>query len=495
MENNGSLLGGITSGAVGGATLGSVGGPAGAVGGGIVGAIASGASALFKAKEDEKRRQLEVQRTQLREDNAVRRAVADSLASGLDPRSLDRPVNPANAQSIAPYEQTDQLGNIADTFTSSANVLNNRFINESKIQDSAINSLTDAYKERKVAAQNGLNVTDTQIEKWYDDFKELTINESDTEKAFSTRIISESKDLVRKLNSAKVDATWKKEVLDRTLEKGGHKDTEGTKFGGGGDYLTAAMAIVDNIKEQQEQTKKSSGEKIVPPPAENKPSASTEPKKRLVWTNPETGTKYYPKKEGNYYSDKSWNGPRTQDGRPAYVDKGGQTRPLEQSFEVEKPSPQKENKPSKITTKDEFTAKGTKDGKKETNKKGKDKKLRLSGERSDGSEDWTSDEDEDATTDTTGGLVSFSNEEITEIVKAWQTEQFGLAREKSKNEFHTYDFESKLAKFENLTKLYLKRQDFLDEYKRSPMEFFEENYNTAYEFYRKLYSPYKFFRK
>ena len=102
MENNGSLLGGMTSGAVGGATLGSVGGPAGAVGGGIVGAIASGASALFKAKEDEKRRQLEVQRTQLREDNAVRRAVADSLSAGLDPRSLDRPVNPANAQSIAP---------------------------------------------------------------------------------------------------------------------------------------------------------------------------------------------------------------------------------------------------------------------------------------------------------------------------------------------------------------------------------------------------------
>lgn len=495
MENNGSLLGGITSGAVGGATLGSVGGPAGAVGGGIVGAIASGASALFKAQEDEKRRQLEVQRTQMREDNAVRRAVSDSLAAGLDPRSLDRPVNPANAQSIAPYEQTDQSGNIADTFTSSANVLNNRFINEAKIQDSAINSLTDAYKERKVAAQNGLNVTDTQIQKWYDDFKELTINESDTEKAFSSRITAESRDLVRKLKSAKVDATWKKDVLARTLEKGGHKDIEGSKFGGGGDYISAALAVLDNVKEQQEQTKNTNGEKIVPPPAENKSAAPAEPKKRLVWTNPETGTKYYPKKEGAYYSDKSWNGPRTQDGRPAYVDKSGQTRPLQSSIEVEEPKPQKENKPSKITTKEETSAKGSKEGKKETNKKGKDKKLRLTGEKTDGSEDWTSEETEDSTTDTKGGLVSFTNDEITEIIKAWQTEQYGLEREKNKNEFHTYDFESKLGKFENLTKLYLKRQEFLDEYRRSPMEFFENNYNMAYEFYRKIYSPYKFFRK
>ena len=481
MANEGTMLGGAISGAVGGATLGSTAGPAGTLAGGIIGAIASGASAAFKASADEKRRNEEVKRLERREDNAQRRAVADSLAAGIDPRTLDKPINPANAQSVEPYQELEQSSNIGDAFSAASSVLNNRFINESRIQDSAINSLTEAYKERKIAAQNGLNETDSEIEKWAADFKELTINSNETEKAFSTRITSEIKDLTRKLKSVKITADKKKEILQAVKKSGGDKESDTAKIGGGGDYLSTALGAIDSYIESSSRFGEKGGEKVVPP---SKPS---EPKFREFYVNPETGQKYVPKKE-----DAVWHGPRTSDGRPAYKDSKGDLRPLDVGREEIKPT---DNKPSKITENQKFKEEGKKEGQKKRKQDQKGGRVRLSGEYSDYDEKWSSQETNNNTTTTEGSSVGFTNDEITEIVKAYSREQFNLARGKNKDEFHTYDFESKLLKFENLTRLYQKRADYLEEYQQSPLDFFNNNYTYAYEFYRKIYNPYKFFRK
>lgn len=489
MANEGTMLGGALSGAVGGATLGSTAGPAGTLAGGIIGAIASGASAAFKASADEKRRNEEVKRLERREDNAQRRAVADSLAAGIDPRTLDKPINPANAQSVEPYQELEQSSNIGDAFSAASNVLNNRFINESRIQDSAINSLTEAYKERKVAAQNGLNETDSEIEKWAADFKELTINSNETEKAFSTRITNDIKDLTRKLKSVKISADKKKEILEAVKKSSGEKESDTSKIGGGGDYLSTALGALDSYRESSSRVGEKASEKIVPASEKGVP-ASPAPSASSYYVDPRNGQRV----ENPHYL------PRDQNGTPFLWEKnpsGGSDRKVPLQLVEDKPvvSAPAGDKPSKITENQKYKEDGKKEGKKERRQNQKGGRVRLSGEYSDYDEEWSAQETNNNTTTTEGSSVGFTNDEITEIVKAYSREQFNLARGKNKDEFHTYDFESKLLKFENLTRLYQKRADYLEEYQQSPLDFFNNNYTYAYEFYRKIYNPYKFFRK
>lgn len=487
MANSGTTIGGAMSGAVAGATMGSTAGPVGTALGGIIGAVAGGASASLKAREDEKRRQAEIKRLQMREDNAQRRAIADSLAGGVDPRSLDKPVNPANAQSVEPYQETDQSGNLVDSFSGASNVLNNRFINEARIQDSAINSLNDAYKERKNAAQMGLNDTDRLIEEWANDFKESTITENETEKAFSTRMTSDIKRLTRNLSEVKISKERKAEILAKVRDSEGTKDSSKTSIGGEGDMISAVAGMVDNIaqsaREDYEEYVKSKKEVPVTGPKE-------EPKPRPVYTNPETGEKHYPKtQDGKVF----WKGPRTQDGRPAYKDKNGQLRPLEFSRETPKvdakSSSIKEDKVKTGKREDESTKK------REGREQRRRKRIGISANYEDYEENWDATEKESSSSAGGSNLVGFTDSEIREICKAYTKEKFRIEKGKNATSFTSYDFESKLLKFENLAKLELKRNLYLREYRQSPMDFFNENYTDACEFYKRIYNPYKFFRK
>lgn len=488
MANSGTTIGGAMSGAVAGATMGSTAGPVGTALGGLIGAVAGGASASLKAREDEKRRQAEIKRLQMREDNAQRRAIADSLAGGVDPRSLDHSLNPANAQSVEPYQEPDQSGNLVDSFSGSSNVLNNRFINEARIQDSAINSLNDAYKERKNAAQMGLNDTDRLIEEWANDFKETSVTENETEKAFSTRTTSDVKRITKDLSEVKISRERKAEILAKVRDSEGKKDYTKSSVGGDGDMISAVAGMVDNIvqsaRDDYEEFQK--GKKQIP----TKETPVTSEKPNSYYVDPRTGKKV----ENPHLLN------RDQNGTPYVWEKnpnGGQDRKVPLQLVEEKGT--KPAASSTSTIKEDKVKTGKRENetnkKRESNQNSRKRRLGISANYEDYGENWTSKEYEKGVNVGSSELVGFTDSEIREICKAYTTEKFRIEKGKNANSFTTYDFESKLLKFENLAKLELKRNSYLREYRQSPMDFFNENYTDAYEFYKRIYNPYKFFRK
>lgn len=474
----GAGINGAGSGAIGGATAGSAFGPVGTAVGAIGGAIAGGVSSALKTKGDIEEREKEVKRLQEREDTAVRRSVADSLAAGIDPRSSEKPVDPASASAVEPYQSESGLGELTTAFSSASNVLNNRYINEARIQDSAINALTEAYKNRKIAAQSGLNDTDTLIEKWTSDFKETQISENEVQKSTENKVISNIQRLHRSLKDVKVDIATKEKILQQCRTANGVKDYDKWSVGGGADVASSVLGAVDNLFESVSRT----SESVVKPNV-----APQVPESEIVYfgkdgkpVNPQS-VKFDEK--GKPYIQNGW------------IDKGDTSYPKREYLSqeaVEKPNvPQPQNGGS--TTNQNTNQK--RDQRKVSEQRKKSGKLKLSGGYEDYGETWDSNENTTANETNKDNLVSFTNDEINEIVSAYTKETLKGEMSKNRREFVGYDVESKLKQFQELQYLESKRLMYLNEYQKSPLDFFEENYSAADAFYRQIYKPYKYFRK
>lgn len=480
-------IGGAVSGATTGATIGSLAGPAGTAVGGIIGAVAGGVASALKSKGDQKAREKEIQRLQQREDTAIQRATEDSLRAGVDPRSMDKGVNPASSAPVEPYQAENPLESMQSAFNSASNVLNNRYINEARIQDSAINALNEAYKERKVAAQNGLQETDALIERWHNDMKATEVNEStasiEQTKKYTTTINS----LTRSLSTAKVDNETYNKVINLVVNKNGSKDSTTTSFGGGGDIASTITGVVDNIVDSITENKSTAGTSTT---TGNQKVSSPAPMQK---SDKPTITSYDTK--GGQYGNFGF---KDTNGKPIITDKKGNPIPKD-LIKSDKPAPTRQHtntKSESTTTKSETTERKQDEVKRgDQNKTEKGKKFRLSGEYSDTDENWQT--SETGTTGETGGrkLRSFSAEQVTEIVNSYIAETIRNDKLANRKETINYDYESKQAQLFNLTRLEVRRMMLMREYTQSPLDFFNENYQPAYDFYKHIYSPYKLFRK
>lgn len=473
----GAGVNGAGSGAIGGATAGSAFGPVGTAVGAIGGAIVGGVSSALKTKGDLEEREKEVKRIQEREDTAVRRSVADSLAAGIDPRSTDKPVDPASASGVEPYQSESGLNELTNAFGSASNVLNNRYINEARIQDSAINSLTEAYKNRKIAAQSGLNDTDSLIEKWTSDFKETQISENETQKSVENKVVSNIQRLHRQLKDVKVDIATKEKILSQCRSSNGSKDYDKWTVGGGADVASSVLGAVDNLFESVSRNTES----VVKPNVSQQKSES-----ELVYFD----------KDGKPY--KGDNVKFTPDGRP-YVEPNNWKSTRYASPDRKYLSPEVITNPNVIPqnngTNTQTSSIQKREQKKVSDQRKKRGSLKLSGGYEDYDEIWSSTENTNATETNKDTLVSFTNDEINEIVSAYTKETLKGEMQKNRREFVGYDVESKLKQFQELQYLEMKRQMYLIEYQKPPLEFFEENYSAADAFYRQIYKPYKYFRK
>lgn len=474
----GAGVNGAGSGAIGGATAGSAFGPVGAAIGAISGALIGGVGSAMKAKGDLEEREKEVKRLQEREDTAVRRSVADSMAAGIDPRSSEQPVDPASASGVEPYQSESGLGELTNAFGSASNVLNNRYINEARIQDSAINSLTEAYKNRKIAAQSGLNDTDSLIEKWTSDFKETQISENETQKNVENKVVGNIQRLHRKLKDVKIDIATKEKILNQCRTANGDKNYDKWSVGGGADVVSSVLGAVDNLFESVSRN----SESVV------KPNVSPQkPENELVYfdrdgkpVNPQS-VKFDEK--GRPYIQKGW------------LDKGNtsyRNREYLSQEAIEKPNV---SQPQNSGSNTKSNSNQKREQKKVSDQRKKRGALKLSGGYDYYGENWSSAENTNSTETNKDTLVSFSNDEINEIVSAYTKETLKGEMSKNRREFVGYDVESKLKQFQELQYLEMKRQMYLNEYQKPPLEFFQENYQAADDFYRQIYKPYKFFRK
>lgn len=487
----GAGINGAGSGAIGGATAGSAFGPVGTAIGAVGGALIGGISSALKTKGDLEEREKEVKRLQEREDTAVRRSVADSLAAGIDPRSSEKPVDPASSAGVEPYQAESGLGELTNAFSSASNVLNNRYINEARIQDSAINSLTEAYKNRKIAAQSGLNETDSLIEKWTSDFKETQISENEIQKSTENKVVSNIQRLHRKLKDVKVDYATKERILNECRKSNGDKDYDKWSVGGGGDVGSAVIGAVDNVFEQFSRNSQTISGAAAP-------AAPAVSQSKEIFTDPRTGKEVDPAKvkfdeKGNPYLQ----GEQRRVG--TYNHPNGNVTPTYDSGRiplnrnvVDVPS---SSQNSAQPTKTETNQKGNRQQKRTHDQNQKNRRLKLSGGYEDYGENWQSEENTNANETNKDTLVSFTNDEINEIVSAYTKETLKGEISKNRREFVGYDVESKLKQFQELQYLEMKRQMYLNEYQKPPLEFFQENYQAADSFYRQIYKPYKFFRK
>lgn len=186
-----ATLGGAVSGAGSGAAVGSsispgIGTAIGALAGGVLGAVTSNK----KAKGDIEAREKEIQRVQQREDTAIRRATADSLAAGVDPRIQNQAPPSAGSASVEPYQSADYTNDMVSALGQASEQLQKVFQIENDTQmqlgkqyqsmvadsDRAFKGITDSKNTLMTAA----------AERWGISFEDLDRTNTSLEKTVNT---------------------------------------------------------------------------------------------------------------------------------------------------------------------------------------------------------------------------------------------------------------------------------------------------------------------
>lgn len=159
-----STLGGIGTGAASGASVGTsispgIGTAIGAIAGGILG----GVTANKKARGDKEAREEEVARVQRREDTAIRRATADSLAAGVDPRIQNQAPPSAGSASVEPYQSVDYTNDMVAGMNSLSNSIQFRIAQRVEAEKAALNILNSGYDRYVQDKQKKANEVNDQV--------------------------------------------------------------------------------------------------------------------------------------------------------------------------------------------------------------------------------------------------------------------------------------------------------------------------------------------
>ena len=166
-EQTSSTAAGGMSGAAAGASVGSVAGPVGtaigAIGGAIIGAVAGKKQYERQRKDREK----EINRIESREDTAIQRATADSLAAGIDPRIAGTPPtgSPANEVPVVDAPATGEIlsNGISAGATSAGMQLTQDFQTQQKIHADLLGTASQLYTQLGNQYALNVNESDRQI--------------------------------------------------------------------------------------------------------------------------------------------------------------------------------------------------------------------------------------------------------------------------------------------------------------------------------------------